>query len=329
MNSIQTHILTGFDDPRLGQDEWMRLLAQGDTDVLSLTWPWCRSWWETLGTGKLLLVAAERDGRIFAIAPLFALEGMIFFAGTGVSDYLDFIGNIESAETLTAMLAVARGQVPDFVGFRFWHVPQRSRTASLLQAAAPQLGLLCHFEIEIAAVEVDLVQHRETVMDTINRSMRRREERLRRDGTLVIRQETDLAAIRKLLGDFYALHVARWEGTEEVSQFATAGQRAFLERFMESVEHLGWTRFLWLEWNGQFLGAEVDWYYRGVHFSGPWCFAMEHSKYSPGQVLLRQSVVVAYDAGLHTFDLGTGDQAYKRRLPARMKTCETWGLYPP
>jgi hypothetical protein len=44
---------------------------------------------------------------------------------------------------------------------------------------------------------------------------------------------------------------------------------------MESVADLGWNRFLWLEWNGEFLGAEVDRYYRGIHFSGPRCFELE------------------------------------------------------
>ena len=46
MSPIQTNILTGFDDPRLGQDEWTRLLGEGDTDCIFLTWHWCRTWWE-------------------------------------------------------------------------------------------------------------------------------------------------------------------------------------------------------------------------------------------------------------------------------------------
>ena len=49
MSPIQTHILTGFDDPRLGPDDWTRLLAQGDTDVIFLTRQYLRAWWETLG----------------------------------------------------------------------------------------------------------------------------------------------------------------------------------------------------------------------------------------------------------------------------------------
>ena len=329
MSSIKTHILTGFDDPRLSPDEWTRLLAQGDTDVIFLTWQWCRTWWETLGSGRLLLVAAERDGRIFAVAPLFVLEGMIFFAGAGVSDYMDFIGDLGNPDTLRAMLATAREQVPDFEGFRFHHVPERSRTASFLRAVAPQLGLECDFVNDIAAVEVDLAHQTDAVRAAIDRSMRKREDKLRRAGTLVIRQETDVAAIRKLLGGFYALHIARWQSKEKESQFIHPEQRAFLEKFFEAAGELGWNRFLWLEWNGEFLGAEVDWYYRGAHYSGPWCFSLEHAKFSPGQVLLRQSVLAAFDAGLHTLDLGTGDQPYKLRLPARMKKCETWELYSP
>ena len=50
---------------------------------------------------------------------------------------------------------------------------------------------------------------------------------------------------------------------------------------------LGWNRFLWLEWNGEFLGAEVDRYYRGIHFSGPWCFGLEDEtpwRYGPAKL---------------------------------------------
>jgi hypothetical protein len=49
---------------------------------------------------------------------------------------------------------------------------------------------------------------------------------------------------------------------------------------------------------------------------------------TPGQILLRHSVLMALDAGMHTYDLGLGDQAYKFRLPGRTVTCPTWGLYP-
>jgi CelD/BcsL family acetyltransferase involved in cellulose biosynthesis len=38
---------------------------------------------------------------------------------------------------------------------------------------------------------------------------------------------------------------------------------------------------------------------------------------------------MALDAGMHTYDMGLGDQAYKFRLSSRTVTCPTWGLDPP
>src|SRR5688572_23474241 len=122
-----THVgarrLTGFDDPACTSVHWQRLLSQGDTDVVFLTKEWLEAWWTTVGQGELLLIAAERDGEVIAIAPLFALEGMVFFLGAGESDYLDFIGDVHDPDVMTALLSVARDEAPDFAGFKLHLVP--------------------------------------------------------------------------------------------------------------------------------------------------------------------------------------------------------------
>src|SRR5437660_3701917 len=87
-------LLSGFEDPLLTPERWSALLRIGDTNVVFLTWHWQRAWWDTFGRGQLLLIAVEREGQIEALAPLFAEAGMVFFAGSGESDYLDFIGDV-------------------------------------------------------------------------------------------------------------------------------------------------------------------------------------------------------------------------------------------
>jgi len=77
------------------------------------------------------------------------------------------------------------------------------------------------------------------------------------------------------------------------------------------------------------LAFEFAWYYQGTSFSAPWSFAIEEAKHSPGHVLLRQSLLAAMAAGLHTYDLGLGQQPYKFRLPVHLKPSRTWALYPP
>jgi CelD/BcsL family acetyltransferase involved in cellulose biosynthesis len=330
MSSFRVRILSGFSDPSLSAERWQALLAKGNTDVIFLSWHWVRAWWETyFGKGDLLLVAAERRDEIFAIAPLIAIEGNIMFLGSGESDYMDFIGDPEEPAVVVAMLEAARQRAQDFCGFEFTLVPERSPTKRLLAAAAEQFGLDCCLLKEIPAVEVELFEHAEEVRSAISRSMFRREEYYRRRGPLVIKQLSDASAIQPWLAMFYAQHFARWEKKGQVSPFVDPERRAFLERFLELAAETGWIRFLVILSADRPIACEFAWYYRGTHFSGPWCFAVEESNHSPGHVLLRQSVQAALAAGLRTYDLGIGDQPYKFRLPAKTKNCQTWGLYPP
>ena len=149
-------LLNGFDDPLLVPERWMALLRTSDTDVVFLTWHWQRAWWKTFGRGRLLLIAVEQGGQIQALAPLFADAGMIFFVGSGGSDYLDFIGDISEAEVLDRILQTARESVEDFLGFRFYLVPDESRTGSLLKAAARRLGYQFFDEGEMIAPRYDV-----------------------------------------------------------------------------------------------------------------------------------------------------------------------------
>ena len=90
MSTSGLHIrdLAGFDDPACSPDVWNRLVPRGHTDVVYLTWEYQRSWWEAFGYGDLLLLAAERDGEVVAIAPFYVDEGVVWFVGSGAADYL-------------------------------------------------------------------------------------------------------------------------------------------------------------------------------------------------------------------------------------------------
>jgi CelD/BcsL family acetyltransferase involved in cellulose biosynthesis len=328
MSNVRTRLLSGFLDPQFHVDQWQQLVDQGETNTIFQTWHWLRAWWESMGKGDLLLIVAEHDARVVALAPLYAVEGMVYFVGSGESDYLDFIGDIGRADVLNALLAAARELAPCFLGFEFLQVPDSSRSGSRLQEAAQRLGLECVFLKEYPAVEVDLEQAA-AVEASISRSMLKRETFFRRRGPVAIRQLTDSAEIRPFLQQFYAQHFNRWERKGQLSSFADPEQRAFLERFLEVAAETDWIRFLAIESEGRPLAFEFAWYYQGAHYSGPWCFAIEQANHSPGHVLLRQSVLAAMAAGLHTYDLGLGDQQYKLRFPARIKSCRSWGLYPP
>ena len=322
-------LLSGFDDPKLSPEVWSALLHRGDTNVVFLTWHWQRAWWESFGRGQLLLLLAEREGAPVALAPLFADGGMVFFTGSGGSDYLDFIGDISEPEILDGLLRVAREQTREFVGFRFYHVPDGSRTGGLLQAAAARLGLACHDEGDLAAPALDLASDPAAAQAAARKkSLVRHEKSFLRDGPLAVTHRRDGRQIIEHLPDFFEQHVQRWAATPHPSLFNDPAQRAFYRRLAELAADTGWLRFTRVEWQGRAIAHHFGFCYEGSFLWYKPAFAIDLARQSPGEVLLRHLLLTAGAEGAKTFDFGLGEEAFKQRFANKTNRVRTWGLYP-
>jgi CelD/BcsL family acetyltransferase involved in cellulose biosynthesis len=329
MSAIRTRILTGFDDLACSPDRWLTLLQQGPTKAVYLTWHWQRAWWETHGQGRLMLVAAECDGRAIALAPFYCFESGICFVGAGEAEYTDFIGDCSDPEVLAALISTAREAVDGLEDMKLHLMPATTPNLPRLAEAAARLGLELVFLREFPAAEIDLAADAEAVRGAVSRSILEKENYFRRHGKLEIRTLTDVAEIRPLLPEFYASHVERWTRKNHPSEFVEDKHRNLLERFLELAAGTGWIRYLQIDWKGKFLAAEFAWYYNGTHFAGPWCFDVAQANHSPGRVLIRHSLLAALAAGLQRYDFGGGEPDPNYHLPLRAKTCQVWGLYPP
>jgi len=329
MPSVTTSLLSSFDDPMLGPEQWTKLLAAGDTDTVFLTWHWQRAWWEAFGRGELMLIAVQRAGQIVALAPLFSDTGMVFFVGSGGSDYLDFVGDICDLEVLNAILERARRQVQGFLGFRFYHVPDKSRTGSRLQEAAAELGLVCFDEGDLAAPALGLSAEPELARAaTRKKSLVRHENFFRREGSLKVQHIQDGAVVLPYLDEFFRQHIARWAETPYPSLFHDHTQRDFYRRLTCTAAQTGWLRFTVLEWEGHAIAFHFGSCYQGNYLWYKPTFAIDLARRSPGEVLLRQLILAALDEGAHTFDFGLGDEAFKQRFATHTNYVRTWGLYP-
>src|SRR5262245_18364060 len=204
--NITTKVLRRFDDPLLSFHWWSRLLSSGETDTVFLTWSWQRAWWDVFGRGQLLLAFVERNGEPVAVAPLFCDAGMVFFVGSGGSDYVDFVGDTSEEGVLDALLDAARSAAKDFVGFRFYQVPDRSRTPGRLQRAAEALGLAFFEEGKLAAPVLE-IPHAAAALAAANmKSLLRHERGLAKSGTLNTRHMHEPATMRRYLNDFFQQH---------------------------------------------------------------------------------------------------------------------------
>jgi len=329
MSSITTCILNGFEDQMLNPEDWSRLLVSGNTDTVFLTLHWQKTWWKSFGRGNLLLTIAKRDNKIIALAPLFSEAGMVFFVGSGGSDYLDFIGDIDTPLILQGLLKRAREQVPDFLGFRFYHILDNSPTGRLLQEAAQKLHLVCFDEGSLPAPILDLSSHPEVVQAAVKKkSLVRYENLLRREGNLTVKHLQEGSAILPHLDEFFDQHIARWEKTPYPSLFREEAQRKFYKCLTLIAAKTGWLRFMRLDWEDRALAFHYGFSYKGNYMWYKPSFAINLAHKSPGTVLLRQLLLCAIDEDAKIFDFGIGDEAFKQRFATNTNYIRTWGLYP-
>jgi CelD/BcsL family acetyltransferase involved in cellulose biosynthesis len=331
MNSLKltTRILAGFDDPSFGSADWARLLDTGSTNRVFLTWPYLRAWWESFGRGDLLLIVAERGDQVVALAPLFHEAGMIYFVGSGGSDYLDFVGRVDDPAVLGALLDAARACPPRFLGFRFYLVPDASPTGTSLREAAQSLDLECYDEGELVAPVLDMNGLGDPGMQATRKTSLMRHERFfQTRGRLEVRHFHKSEEILPQLPEFFGQHVARWAGTPFPSLFTEPAQCQFYERLTLALCTADWLRFTRIDWESRPIAFHFGFSYRGSYLWYKPSFAIELARRSPGEVLLRQLLIAALNERVREFDFGIGDEAFKRRFATRAPLVRTWGLYP-
>lgn len=327
--TLTTRVLRGFNDPTFGKAEWSRLLAGGSCDVVFLTHEWQSTWWATFGRGELLLITAQRDDEVVALAPLFTEAGMVYFVGSGGSDYLDFIGDISEPEVLDALLLAAKERVPGFLGFVFYHVPDKSPTGQLLNKAAARLGLRIFDEGDQAAPVLEFTPDKSNAVDAANKkSLVRHEKFFVRDGSLKISHFTNAPEILLHLDVFFAQHRERWAATPFPSLFCEEAHQRFYRLLTATASDAGWLRFTRVDWQGRAIAFHFGFCHRGSFMWYKPSFAVDLARHSPGEVLLRQLLLAAMAENAHTFDFGLGDEAFKARFASRVDRVRNWGVYP-
>ena len=322
------HILDRFDHRSLSESAWGELLQQSDTNTVFQTRVWQETWWNAFGRGQLLLLLVERDGKAVTLAPMFCDGGMIFFVGSGGSDYLDFIGSNDT-DVLKAVFETATERLPQALGFRFYHVPDSSRTGERLSQVAAEVGLVCFNEGSLAAPALDLRREVNGELPaTQKKSLLRHEKFFRQSGQLELCKVESSQELSANLSPFFDQHVARWASTPFPSLFVENRQRAFYRALVARAADAPWLRFTRLDWNSRPIAYHFGFHYCGSYMWYKPSFDIEVARRSPGEVLLRQLLFAAVDEQAEVFDFGLGDEPFKQRFATRVNHVTTWGCYP-
>ena len=321
--------LFDFEDPLITPATWNQLLQKSSSNVIFMTWQWQKAWWDIFGRGQLLLISAEEDGQPIFIAPLFADGGMIFFTGSGGSDYLDFIGDTDNPAILENILLLAAEQVTDFVGFRFYHILEHAPTAMMLEAISKKQGWEYYDEGSLPAPMLEMEKFPEIAHSAaMKKSLLRHEAWFEKNGGVQSIHLHRCKDILPWLDEFFEQHTRRWQQTAFPGLFNDKKQRLFYKRFVELASATGWLRFAVIKWKEKAIAFHYGFNYNGSFLWYKPSFDIELAKHSPGEVLLRQLLLQALKEHAQVFDLGLGDEIFKERFATSKRFVHTHGLYP-
>lgn len=327
--SIQYHCLSGFNDPMLSPEDWAALQYKGSGNTVFMSWHWQKTWWEVFGRGKLLLLLAVKNDEPVALAPLFADGGMLFFVGSGGSDYLDFIGDTNDPEIIKGLLQLAIENTPALLGCRFYHIHTSSATPQTLDMVARKLGWDCFDEGGMPCPMLSIKEFPEKAKAaTEKKSLLRHEGWFNRNGGIEVQHYSLYEDILPHLDAFFDQHIARWSATPYPSLFVDPLQRRFYKRLSEVASDTGWLRFTIVYWQQQAIAFHFGMHYNRSFLWYKPTFDITLAKLSPGEVLLRQLLLKAMEEAAEYFDFGLGDEAFKDRFASSTLTVTNIGLYP-
>ena len=292
---------------RLAAD-WLDLCRRVPGTTPFQTPMWLLPWWRAFGSDELVVISGREGVRLESLAPLTILrdpdsgESLGLFLGTGISDYLDVVGN---ADALVDQLAWLDCQV--------WDFQQVRPNSPLFTAATPRGWSEQTFDQDPCPI-LSLTEAKGDVQNLISPHFRKKIRYYRRalERLGEVRYESATPeTLDEFLSALYELHRARWQqkgmegvlADDVVQQFHREVARGMLETDALRMDAIRLNGRIVAVFYGFSLGRTVYYYLSGYD---P---ALE--KLSIGSLLVAHAVEQAVHSGAHTFDFLRGAEEYK------------------
>ncbi|HVL81734.1 MAG TPA: GNAT family N-acetyltransferase [Actinomycetota bacterium] len=297
---------------------WERVLEQDrDAGVFS-TPSWLQAWWETLGSGELLLATVWDDGDPIAVFPgcrCVSESGLLtFLGGEDVTDQqvpVAVPGREAHALSFFLDWAFTEG---GFRRLRFHSVPSTERWRDVVGSVADEKGLAHASEQVDVSPEIVLPATFDEYLASLSghdrHELRRKRRRLDEAGKVTVRRahevgwEDDLAA-------FFEFHR---QAPGEKAAFFTEERERFFRRLAADLFLFGMARLDVLDLDGEPVACTFSYDFRGSLELYNSSFRPDLAKLAPGMVLIGHLIEQAIAEGKARFDFLRGDERYKMRF---------------
>lgn len=276
---------------------------------------WLIPWSRYFGGEEFVSAMLWREGALVGLAPFIVITSPdggrdLLLVGTGNTDYLDLLvepgfGQAGAAALVNAALAAAGSDICDLRQLRPGSplvgiaVGGEWGTESQEDEPCPVLRLPSSLE-ELSTMV------RPSHLARVRRDRRRLERRGRVEAALV--GESDFTEAFDAL---VRLHQSRWRGAGESGIFADPAVVAFHREVARAFLAAGWLRLRSLRFEGRIIAMQYAFTCRRRVYNYVGGYDTEFSHWSPGTLVLAESIEAAIGERATEFDFLRGSESYK------------------
>jgi CelD/BcsL family acetyltransferase involved in cellulose biosynthesis len=267
---------------------------------------WLLPWWRNFGSNDLTVIVSRNGDSIDAIAPLYILrddesdESLGMFLGTGISDYLDVIGDatlvIDEMSKLNCQL---------------WDLHQLQPSSSMLAVPLPD-GFSENVEDQEACPVLPLAGKTFETLGSAHLQKKLRYYRRALERTGEVRIETPTAdTLDDLLTSLFELHAARWKRRDLPGVLADDASQQFHRDAARRMLDAGMLRMYAIHYNDRIVAVFYGFAMHGIVYYYLSGYDPDLEKLSIGTILVAHAVEQAIRDGATTFDFLRGAEEYK------------------
>lgn len=297
---------------------WDDLVERCSAYPLFLRGGWMRACVARPGEmGRFVSASVADAGNRWVAGGLLRVEGhRAEFLGTGPGDYLD-VAVDRSVDEATAgelkrAIVLAVLESCDVTEVHLKNLPSEQGTVAVLGNGFRGVHVARLRSGPAPTMDIDGA---DAVLKS--KSVRRCENRLRKQGTVTCETFRVAEEILPRLDEFFDQHVRRWGGRRSPSLFESAESRELYRRLTTELAESGVLRFTEIRLSGKLAAAHYGFFDAGRFVWYKPTYEPAMAELSPGVVLIANLVRLAVEEGAKELDFTIGDEAFKSRYATR------------
>ena len=276
---------------------------------------WFEAWHRAYGRGELRVLTAHDRGRLVGVLPVELRDRAVLSA---TNSHTPLYGPV--AETTAAEHVLAQQLLTDRPPrIELAYVDPASSWYEVLRIALPSRGRANRRSLlwdpitrpPYATLGGDFEAFEAGLVRKFAKELRRLKRRLAEHGEVTLDVHTGLDELDRALDEFVALESSGWKAEEGTAIASRDASRRFYADVARWAAGRGWLRLAFLRLDGRAIAAELDLECCDSLYALKSGFDPEYRGFGPGQLLTRDCIELACDAGLSTYEFLGTDEPYK------------------